>query len=158
MKVMVATKEMQGVVQGDYCWCVEGELVTGVVVACCDGDRCGCSRGWTGLASSRATTTALVVDRPGVTEADLREAVRDHLERAGWIDLVTEANEPAGWPDDEGGPDDLSRVAEEPEEVISELVDEHVEAIVAICRSVPDGTVLSRQGGRVMARTMPRAA
>ena len=158
MKVMVATKEMQGAVPGDYCWCVEGELVTGAVVECADGDRCGCSRGWAGLGSSRATTTAMVVDRPELSEHDLRDAVYDHLERGGWVELITGSIEEAWQAEDEGRPHDESLAREVPDDVIRELVDEHVEAIDAVCRSVPVGTVVSRQGKMTIARTFPRAA
>jgi hypothetical protein len=97
MKVLVATKEQQGDRDGDYCWTVEGELVAVGSLECDDADRCGCSRGFPGLASSRATTTAKVVDRPHISADDLREAVRDWLERDGWCDLL----------DDDGEVDDL---------------------------------------------------
>lgn len=158
MKVLVATKEMQGAVSGDYCWCVEGELVTGVVVECCEGDRCGCSRGWAGLGSSKATTTAMVVERPGLGEDDLWWAVRDYLERGGWVDLITESIDEARRAEEEGRPFDDGLVRDDPEHVIDEIVAEHVEAIEEICRSFPDGTIVSRQGTLVAARVMPDAA
>ena len=47
--------------------------------------------GFPGLASGFATTTAMVVDRPGVTEDDLRDAVFDWMDRGGWIDLFEQA-------------------------------------------------------------------
>lgn len=97
MKVLVATKEEQGAHEGDYCWTMEGELVAVGSLACVESDRCGCSRGFPGLASSRATTTAKVVDRPHITVDDLRGAVRDWLERDGWFDLL----------DDDAEADDL---------------------------------------------------
>ena len=88
MLVLIATNDLQGTVDSDYAWTVEGELVTPVATECASGERCGCNRGFPGLASGFATTTAMVVNRPGVTEADLRDAVYDWLDRGGWIDLL----------------------------------------------------------------------
>ena len=121
MLVLVATKQGQGEVPGDYSWTVEGELVTPVVAECSAGDRCGCSRGFPGLASSRATTTAMVVDLEHLTEADVREAITDSLERGGWFDLV-------------------------PPEEAHELVDEHVECIAEVCAVFPVGVLVGRNG------------
>ena len=52
MKVLVATKESQGELPGDYSWTVEGELVTAVVCECSSPKKCGCGRGFPGLASA----------------------------------------------------------------------------------------------------------
>ena len=68
MRVLVATSEGQGTQPGDYCWTVEGEIVlTGPLLECADPHRCGCGRGFPGLGSARATTTATVVDRAGIS-------------------------------------------------------------------------------------------
>jgi hypothetical protein len=67
MLVLVATRETQGNDDGDYCWTVEGELVTPVTFECCVPESCGCGRGFPGLVSATATTTAMVVDREGIT-------------------------------------------------------------------------------------------
>ena len=56
MKVLVATTDGQGERPGDYCWCVDGELVTPVVV-----------------------------ERPAIDRAKLEGAVRDALRRTGWL-------------------------------------------------------------------------
>src|SRR5688572_11664790 len=88
MLVLIATNELQGTAPGDYAWTVEGELVTPVVTECASGERCGCNRGFPGLASGKATTTAMIVDRPGVEVSDVRDAVYDWLDRGGWIDLL----------------------------------------------------------------------
>ena len=87
MLVLIATNELQGTTPDDYSFTVEGELVTPLAAECASGDRCGCTRGFPGLASGFATTTAMVAERPGVTEDDLRDAVFDWLDRTGWIDL-----------------------------------------------------------------------
>ena len=71
-----------GATPGDYSFTVEGELVTPLAAECASGERYG-STETPGLASGFATTTAMVVDRPGVTEDDLRDAVFDWLDRAG---------------------------------------------------------------------------
>ena len=76
MLVLIATGELQGTQPDDYSFTVEGELVTPVAAECASGERCGCDRGFPGLASGFATTTAMVAERPGVTEDDLRDAVR----------------------------------------------------------------------------------
>ncbi len=152
MKVLIATNELQGTSTDDYSWAVEGELVTAVVEQCASGDRCGCARGWPGLASARATTTAMVVDRPGVTVADLRDAVYDWLERGGAVDIIHEiadlamedASDPGGWAD--------------PHDTIEAIIDEHVEVIGAICANFAEGTVLCRIGTHIFPRTMPSAA
>ena len=133
MLVLVATNEMQGTVDGDYSFTVDGELVTPVVAECATPERCGCGAGFPGFASSRATTTAVVVDLPHLTEADLRDMIEGALDRDGWFDLIGE---------------DQSH----------ELVDEHVESIAAICASFSIGTVVGRDGTLIFARSIAQAA
>jgi hypothetical protein len=153
MLVLVATNELQGASGDDYSHTVEGELVTAVVIECASGDRCGCSRGFPGLASSQATTTAMIVDRPGVTEHDLRDAVYDWLERGGWIDLLEQTSRDRG--SSHGG----GRHADDDiDEIVEAMIDEHVEVITAICTTYPEGTVVCRRGHLVSARSMPSAA
>ncbi len=135
MRLLVATNELQGIRSDDYAWTVEGELVVAESSACAD-PRCGCARGFSGLASSRATTTAMVVDLPHIDLGTLREAVWDHLERAGWQDLLAD--------------DDLDE--------IGEIVDEHVDNIDTICSAYAVGTVLERHGAEVRPRGFAAAA
>jgi hypothetical protein len=80
VKVLVATIEGQGRRHDDYAWAVDGELVY-IPARQCHCPGCGCERGFAGMASNRATTTALVVDRPDLTVADVRSALFDSLER-----------------------------------------------------------------------------
>jgi len=148
MLVLVATRERQGERPDDYDWTVEGELVTPLAAECAAGDRCGCTRGFPGLASDRATTTAMVVDRPGVTPGDLRDAVHDYLERGGWIDLLEETEV------ERSGPEGLAEV----DDVVAAIVDEHVESIERVCSSYDIGTVVTRRGPLVFARSAHRAA
>jgi hypothetical protein len=118
MLVLIATNELQGTAPGDYAWTVEGELVTPVATECAEGERCGCNRGFPGLASGMATTTAMVVERPGVTEADLRDAVRDWLERGGWIELLEQT-----------GISDHDEI----DSIVDAVIDEHLDMILEVC-------------------------
>ena len=87
MKILVATALTQGVRGNDYNYCVPGELVW--VQDPCDRDcldpegGCGCGRGFAGLASHRATTTAQVVDAD-MTREELVLAMRTSLTDGGW--------------------------------------------------------------------------
>lgn len=127
MLVLVATNELQGTADGDYAATVEGELVTPVAAECATPDQCGCNVGFPGFASSRATTTAMVVDLAHISAADLRDVIEGALERDGWFDLV------------DG-------------DVRHELVDEHLDCIAAVCSRFPVGTVVGRYGTRVFTR------
>ena len=87
MKVLVATEQAQGTRENDYHWAIEGELVR--IGEVCGEDRgdpdgeCGCGRGFAGLNSHQATTTARVAEVP-LTRADYIEAVRSSLQADGW--------------------------------------------------------------------------
>lgn len=153
MLVLIATNELQGTNADDYSFTVEGELVTPLAAECASGERCGCNRGFPGLASSFATTTAMVVDRPGVSEGDLRDAVFDWLDRSGWIDLFEQtALERSDASDDRFDTDD------DIDDLIEAIIDEHVDCIHEICSTYPVGTVVVRRGTRVMTRSYPSAA
>jgi hypothetical protein len=143
MRVLVATHEGQGEVPGDYCFTVDGELVTTVVAQCCSSQECGCGRGFSGMASDRATTTAIVVDLPALTREALRGAVVDSLTRGGWIGFSPEAlaeleDDEEDWPTDD------------------EVVDEHVAAIEAAGLGFEVGTVVGRRNQLVWDRSDPR--
>ena len=148
MLVLVATNELQGTSPDDYSFTVEGELVTPLAAECASGERCGCDRGFPGLASGFATTTALVVDRPGVTEDDLRDAVFDWLDRTGWIELFEQAaRERATRSIDHDGPDqDEFDLNGDVEDLIESIIDEHVDCIHEICSTYAVGTVVVRRG------------
>lgn len=147
MLVLVATSELQGTAHGDYCWTVDGELVTPVAAACDAPESCGCGVGFPGLASSRATTTAQVVELAHLSERELREVIEGALEREGWFDLLdTPCEDPA---------------CTDPacaELLRAELVDEHVESIAAVCASFPVGTIVGRRGATVFRRSVAQAA
>ncbi len=111
MHVLCATDQTQGDAPDDYCWALEGELVRLPWLACPDARRCGCSRGFAGLATGHATTTASVVDHPALDQrtyllllaaevADAGAAPRDALWRyvvLQWVHLAAvAARHPAG--------------------------------------------------------------
>jgi hypothetical protein len=81
VKILVATSLTQGTSPKDYHYCVEGELVW--MQDACDRESCGCSRGFAGAASHRATTTAKVVESE-MTRADVELAFRTSLADGGW--------------------------------------------------------------------------
>jgi hypothetical protein len=156
MLVLIATNELQGTSPDDYSFTVEGELVTPIAAECASGERCGCDRGFPGLASGFATTTAMVAERPGVTEHDVRDAVFDWLDRTGWIDLFEEtARERAAIDDDPDAEFDLDG---DVDDLIESIIDEHVDCIHQVCSAYPVGTVVVRRGTLVMSRYFPHAA
>lgn len=112
MKVLVSTEETQGQRENDFCWVPEGELVTFHGFEC-DGESvdgsCGCRRSFTGLVSRTATTTARVVDAE-IDSASLRDAVRESLTKAGWMD---DSEYSLGEEDVELEAADIERVARE---------------------------------------------
>lgn len=87
MKILTPTGGAQGTSPSDYHYCVEGELVW--LQDPCDrdlndpDDGCGCSRGFAGAASHRATTTAMVVDSD-MTRDDVVLAFSTSLDDGGW--------------------------------------------------------------------------
>lgn len=99
VKILVATEFTQGMEPDDYHYCVEGELVW--VQEPCTRDRddargsCGCGRAFTGAASHRATTTALVTES-GMTRDDVVLAFQTSLSDGGWpvewAEAVTDEN------------------------------------------------------------------
>ncbi len=157
MLVLIATNDLQGTVDSDYAWTVEGELVTPVATECASGERCGCNRGFPGLASGFATTTAMVVNRPGVTEADLRDAVYDWLDRGGWIDLLEQTAVDCA---NAAGHDGFLAIDEydDIDTMVDSIIAEHLDMIHEVCSSFPEGTVVVRRGLLVAARSHPFAA
>ena len=151
MRVLIATREQQGTSPSDEDFAVEGELVTPVVIECPDAMCDVCTRAWFGLVSHGGTTTAMVVDRPGVTELDLRRGLHEWLDCRGTIDLIVQAAESGAYEVD-------GTVVVDPVEAVDELVDAHVAEIAAICRAFPAGTVVSRLGDLVSPRVTQRAA
>lgn len=90
MKILTATSLTQGNSPGDYNWCHDGELVCPPTFIC-DRDAknpdqgCGCGRGWSGLNTHKATTSAQV-SVVGIDLDDYIEAIRSSLTQGGWDD------------------------------------------------------------------------
>ena len=91
VKALVATSATQGFRDNDYHWCIEGELVW--IAPTCAKDRddpdggCGCGRGFAGLSSHRATTTAMVRTLHGISRDDYVMVLRSSVEEQGY-DIV----------------------------------------------------------------------
>jgi hypothetical protein len=87
VRILVATGLTQGVKHNDYNHCVEGELVW--IQEACSRDKddpdgaCGCGRGFAGVASHRATTTAMVVESE-MSREEMVLAFRTSLRDGGW--------------------------------------------------------------------------
>lgn len=118
---------------------VDGELVVAPVIDCADIGCDTCASGWFGLVSHGATTTAMVVDRPGVTRDDLGVRIRDLLECLGVVDDLVSAV-CAGRFEVDG------RRVDDPVVAVDELVRAHLDDIRAICSEFSIGTELSRLG------------
>lgn len=88
MIVLVSTKDGQGLRSNDFCWTEPGEYV--VIAEPCDGETidgpCGCMRSFSGLSSLKATTTAKLVDMPGLQLSAFVALVEDSL-RKSWPSL-----------------------------------------------------------------------
>ena len=151
MLVLVATKDPEGPLPSDRHFAVEGELVVPVVLECPDTHCDVCARAWFGLASHAGTTTAVVADRPGVTEAELRRLIHDWLDHKGTVGLIVQAAEVGEYQVD-GFP------ITDPVTAVADLVDAHVEMIRDICDGFPVGTVVSRMGTLVSERVSHRKA
>ena len=110
MKLIVATKELQGQRRNDYCWATEGEPVTFGME--CDGEsvdgRCGCKRAMVGCTSSKATTTLKVVESELTPEAH-DKVVYDHLNDAGWFKMEPDNAKNVAWAARDGA--ELRRMA-----------------------------------------------
>ncbi len=151
MLVLIATDELQGSAHDGRHHAVDGELVTPVVLDCTDAGCEVCARGWFGLVSHASTTTAMVVDRPGVTATALRRRIHDWLDCNGTIDAIVLASEAGVYEVDGVRVDD-------PVAAVDEIVSAHLAEIRTICATYPVGTVVSRLGQLVAPRHLAEAA
>jgi hypothetical protein len=128
MKVLVATSRSQGSEEGDYCWTSEGEVVR--LVDCPD-DYCRCSA-FGGVESHRATTTALVIERP-----DLDPGSLFHLFRQDWVNQ--------GWAEHMPVPE------------LEEAITAEIAELVLLLRDLAPGTVVERTPANLRVRQAPAA-
>jgi hypothetical protein len=151
MLVLVATQDPHGTLPTDRHFAVDGELVVPVVLECPDTHCDVCARAWFGLVSHAGTTTAMVADRPGVSEADLRRAIHAWLDHQGTVDLIVQAAEQGDYEVD-------GRLIDDPVAAVADLVDAHVDTIRTICSEFALGTTVSRMGTLVSPRIVAKAA
>ncbi len=151
MLVIIATDDTHRSVHDQRDRAVAGEIVTPVAVPCGNPHCERCNQGWYGLVSHAPTYTAMVVDRPGVTEADVRRRIHEWLDCMGIIDTVFDACERGTYSVDGQHIDD-------PVDAVAEIVDEHLREIRTICATYPVGTVISRFGTLVSASAFADAA
>lgn len=111
MKILVATKNLQGQRKNDFCFVPEGEMVSYSTE--CDGEdidgTCGCRRSMSGLKCRKSTTTVMVADIPDKRlpgPQSYAEAIRKSECKAGFTRNIKEASsiasqllkEAAKWP------------------------------------------------------------
>jgi hypothetical protein len=126
MKVLVATKKTQGFRNNDFSWTDEGEYL-GFSFEC-DGatadDACGCARSFSGLGTHKATTTAIVEDKTGISENTFIGIYRLSMVRAGFV----APGENAPW------------------------VRDHVRSILEIASRYAVGTIVEKRGESIGTR------
>lgn len=91
MKLLTATKELQGQRKNDFNHATEGELVKfGSECDCESVDGvCGCKRSLVGLVSHKATTTFKVLD-VDISHSELERQIEVSLATGGWAKLMDE--------------------------------------------------------------------
>ena len=142
MLVLIASDELKLPAHDGRELAIDGELVSPVIIPC-PNPRCeSCPSVWYGLVSHLPTETAMIVERPGVTEADLRRRIHEWLDCQGVIDTVHQSVE-RGEYSVNGEP------ADDPVQAVADLVADHLREIRLICASYDVGTVVSRFGSLV---------
>lgn len=125
MKVMVATREGQGLRKNDFCHADDGEPV-GFPTLECGGERvdgsCGCRRSMVGLKSGKGTTTFRVVDMKDMNEDGLRHLLSEQV--ADYAKLL-----------------DMSPCVDRDFDILTKLAD-----------TFGDGSILERRGAHIQLR------
>ena len=130
MLIFEATDQMQGQRDSDYHHARNTELVYLPPIDCSD-SACGCKLGFAGFDSHRATTTAMVVERPDMDIQELCRQLAASLHDGGWIDSTS--------------PD---------HELVAMLADEIVQ-LATRYGEYGVGTVIERDGNDLMLRLTP---
>jgi hypothetical protein len=125
MRILVATRATQGRYENDYANALDGELVRLPFVECSRADACGCGRGFVGLGSNLATTTAEVVELPDLTYETYAGLLWDDLAAQCDAAGITHA-------DDRG--------------VLLGLHDDDVRLLTLLASEFPLGAVVRRRG------------
>lgn len=92
MLVFEATDQLQGQRPTDHHHASTRELVY-LPFQECKTPGCGCTRGFAGLTSRQATTTAIVVERPDLPIEALSQLVATSLHEGGWLDSADPGSE-----------------------------------------------------------------
>lgn len=125
MYVLAATTLTQGDRGDDYVWTIDGELVFVPTIEC-RAPGCGCGRGFAGVTSHRATTTAVVAHRP-------------ELDHDRYWDVLFDAMCDQGY--------DVAGDAD-----VADAVDELITAVQLIGAVSGAGTVVERSGPSLSVR------
>ena len=132
MKVLVATSETQGQRESDFCHTDHHEIVG--FPSECDGQqidgRCGCRRCMTGMITGRPTTTMTVIDDPTVTEASLKDSLRQRMIADKW-DVLPSAD-------------------------LQAIIDEDVAILIDLANTFQVGAIVERRGDQFQTR-IPRS-
>lgn len=90
MRIITATRAMQGKRANDFCWADEGEPV--IFGTECDGEAidgpCGCRRSMSGMQTHKGTTTLMVRDLD-ITKTEMLNRAEEYIKNA-WGDLADE--------------------------------------------------------------------
>jgi hypothetical protein len=85
MRILTATRRLQGQRRNDFYWLTDGEPV--YLGDTCGGaradDKCGCARAWTGMTTRKSGTTAEVTET-GLTPELYRAVLQASLDAGGW--------------------------------------------------------------------------
>ncbi len=127
MKVMVATREGQGLRKNDFCHAEDGEPV-GFPTVECDGERvdgsCGCRRSMVGLKSGKSTTTFKVADISDIDEEGLLLILSEQV--ADYAKLLD----------------------------MSPYVERDFDSLIKLADTFGDGSILERRGDHIQLRSM----
>jgi hypothetical protein len=130
MKVLVATKESQGVRSNDFNFVPEGELVKFSFE--CDDDgidgNCGCKRSMSGMVTHKGTTTMKVIDLK-ITEEQIIKVLTESYKKGGWYKALGKGAKAA-------------------------ILDE-VKELLSIAKHFPLNTIIEKRGDDIQARKLP---
>lgn len=130
MKVLVATKQTQGLRANDFCCALEGEMVMFPPIECESIDAsCGCRRSMAGLVSHLATTTIVVAER-------------EELDPDTYFKVISEAHLHQGYVTRE--------LMNDPD--VNEWLHDITLELVQVAGMFAPGTVLERRDGFVTVR------
>lgn len=150
-KMLVATRERQGLRRNDFTFVPDGEMVYlgSQCTRATPDDGCGCARSFDGSVTDKATTTAVVVEDADPRLLEVR--VRESMARGGWGDPKTCDVTAAGYAYLRGG--NLDKFARE-FPTLTALSGEIVRVIETQIADFPIGTIVEYRGdGKILSRS-----